>query len=150
MNFIRLILLTLCIMPIVEIHSKDSLQYTFAMIKPNAVKQQKAEEIIHKIEKAGFTIVAMKKMTLTPQKARELYQEHKHCSWFPEYIKIMTASPVIVMVLKKNNAMAAWDQYKKIIRATYYAMNMKTNIVHGSDSVKAAKREIALFFKDLP
>lgn len=150
MNYIKLITLLLCMVHIVETQSKDSSQYTFAMIKPNAVKQQKAEEIIDKIKKAGFTIVAMKKITLTSQDVRKLYKEYKGQSWFAEYIKTMTASPAIVMILEKNNAVAEWDRYKKIIRAAYCVINMKTNIVHGSDSAKAAKREIRLFFRSSP
>ncbi len=42
-----------------------------------------------------------------------------------------------------------WDSYKKIIRASYFTHNKKNNVVHGSDSKKAAQREISLFFTDL-
>ena len=63
----------------------------------------------------------------------------------------MTLPPceVVMMVLRKNHGVAEWDRYKRIIRKFYAAISEHNNIIHGSDSEKAAKREIALFFKDL-
>ena len=146
MNRIKLIALLLCMSGIMlEAKSK----YTFAMIKPHAVQEEKTDEILNTIRKAGFVIVAMRKMILTDLDARNLYKEYKWKNWFDQYIKTLADLPVVVMVLKKENAVSEWDRYKKIIRLAYHAISHHNNIIHGSDSERAARREIALFFKDL-
>lgn len=123
------------------------IERTFAMIKPYAVLQKKASEIIEFIQKAGFTIIAIKQLTLTIQDVNHLYENKKNRRWFHNYLRAMIASPVIVMILEKENAVKDWDCYKKIIREQYFTICKKNNIAHGSDSLEDAQREIALFFK---
>lgn len=124
-------------------------EYTFAMIKPYAVRQGKTKEIINMIQQAGFRIIAIEQKRLTTQDVYELYEDKIERRWFSSYLKAMTASPVMIMILAKHNAVAEWDQYKKIIRLQYASICKRNNIVHGSDSLQAAKREISLFFTDI-
>ena len=146
MNGIKLLALLLFISGItLEAKSK----YTFAMIKPHAVQEEKTDEILKLIQMAGFLIVAMKKIMISSHQARDLYKEYKRCRWFDEYIKTFANLPVVIMVLKKDNAVQEWDKHKKIIRLAYKIFSPHNNIIHGSDSERAAKREIAIFFKDL-
>ena len=149
MNRIKLILLLLCTTGIITARNKHCTEHTFAMIKPAAVKAQKADEIITIIKNAGFIIIAMKKMKLTVVDVQDLYKKHENRRWFDKYVQAMTLSPAIVMILERSDAVAQWDQYKRVIRRIYHTINKKNNIVHGSDSEKDAQREIAIFFKDL-
>ncbi len=141
--------LFLCMVSTFAVQGKNSLERTFAMIKPYAVQQGKADEIMSRIQQAGFVIIAMKKISLTSLDVYALYEEHVKRRWFKSYARLFIGLPAVLMVLEKNNAVKDWDSYKKIIRASYFTHNKKNNIVHGSDSKKAAQREIALFFKDL-
>ena len=149
MRYIELIVLLFCTVEVFAAPVENSLEQTFAMIKPYAVQEGKTDEIIDTIKKAGFAIIAMKKIKMTVSDVHQLYEEHQRRRWFARYVKTLTASPAVLMILEKENAVEEWDQYKKIIRASYFMMSKKNNVVHGSDSVQAAQREIDLFFKDL-
>jgi len=148
MNRIKLIALLLCLNQTLTAREKHCTEHTFAIIKPGAVQENQSDEILEMIKKAGFIIIAMKKMKLTSADVRNLYREYKRRSWFAKYVQEMTASPAIVMILQKHNCVKEWDTYKKIIRAVYDSIHNTNNVVHGSDSIKSAKREIAIFFKD--
>lgn len=149
MKSIRLAMV-LAIVPMV-IQGKVELrkERTFAMIKPHAVKENKADEILGMIKKAGFEIVASKQVMLTEKMMAELYKEYTLRMWFRKYIKSMSHRAAIVMILEKNNAVKEWDLCKRMIRK-HYGFYTNKNGVHGSDSLKDAKREMAIFFPDGP
>ena len=128
---------------------------TLAIIKPDAVNDNKIGEIIATITQAGFKIKAMKMVRLTRASAEGFYEIHKERSFFSGLIEYMTSGPCIPMVLEKENAV---EDYRKLIGATdpakaadgtirkLYARNTRLNAVHGSDSDANAKKEIAHFF----
>ncbi len=120
-------------------------QRTFALIKPHAVAEKKTGKIITMIESAGFTIVALEKTMLSCDFIYRFYKNHTHYPWFAELARKMSASPVIAMVLEKENAVADWDSFKEEVRALY-GVDHKNNVVHGSDSAAEAQREMRLFF----
>ncbi len=132
------------------------MEKTFAIIKPHAVKDKNAGKIIDIIEAAGFDIVCMEKIMVSYHEAQELYAEHQGKPFYLELIHGLTASPVIVMVLVKENAVKAWRDVmgvtdpakadKDTIRARF-GRNIGQNAVHGSDSVQSAHRECDIFFK---
>lgn len=132
------------------------MQQTFAIIKPRAVADRESGKIIDMIEAAGFNIVNMQKTTISKAQANELYVEHAARSFFDEMVGVMTASPVIIMKLEKENAVQAWrdlmgatDPSKAeagTIRALF-GKNIGENATHGSDSAASASRELAIFFK---
>jgi nucleoside-diphosphate kinase len=134
------------------------MELTFAIIKPDAVAAQNAGKIIDMIEAAGFNIVGMEKITMTQEQAHELYQEHSARSFFGEMVGAMTASPIVIMALAKDNAVVAWrdlmgatnpkDAAAGTVRALYGA-NIGANAAHGSDSLASAARELAIFFPNL-
>lgn len=126
-----------------------SVERTFAMIKPGAVAKNKTNEIIAMIKDEGFKIVAMKKIILEKWQVRQLYKEHRWQKWFTQYVHKMIASPAIVMVLERENAVDHWDMYKKMIRQ-FYGVTIRNSVVHGSDTLQDAQREMALFFSHLP
>src|SRR5690606_3929479 len=127
----------------------------FAIIKPDAVKDNKIGEIIAMITQSGFKIKAMKMVRLTRASAEGFYEIHKERSFFNELIDYMTSGPCVQIALEKENAV---EDYRKLIGATdpakaaegtirkLYARNIQFNAVHGSDSDENAEKEIAHFF----
>ena len=128
---------------------------TLAIIKPDAVSDNKIGEIITMISKAGFKIKAMKMVKLTKGSAEGFYEIHRGKAFFDELIKYMTSGPCVPITLEKENAV---EEYRKLIGATdpakaeegtvrkLYARNIQFNAVHGSDSDENALKEIAHFF----
>ncbi len=128
---------------------------TLAIIKPDAVGNGYAGEIIDKIIKAGFKIKAMKMVRLTRASAEGFYAIHKERPFFGELVEYMTSGPCIPIALEKENAV---EDYRKLIGATdpakaeegtirkLYAKDIQFNAVHGSDSDENAEKEISHFF----
>jgi len=131
------------------------MERTFAIIKPDAVAAKNAGKIIDMIEADGFNIKAMQKIDMTQEQAHALYQEHSERSFFGEMVADMTASPIIILLLEKDNGILGWrdlmgatnpkDAAAGTVRALYGA-NIGANASHGSDSSVSAAREIAIFF----
>ena len=131
---------------------------TFAMIKPDALQMHHAGHVISMIELNGFEILRMVKTHLSVAQAEEFYGIHKERSFFRELIEYITSGPVIILALKKNDAV---NQWRLLIGATnpanaavgtirkMYAESIGRNAVHGSDSIENAKIELNFFFKDL-
>lgn len=134
------------------------MERTFAIIKPDAVERNLAGKIIAKIEDAGFKIVGMKKIHLSKSQAEGFYYVHKERPFFNDLCTFMSRSPVIVMVLEKDGAIAAW---RTLMGATNpanaepgtirkeFAKNIEENSSHGSDAPETAAFEIPYFFSAL-
>ncbi len=129
--------------------------YTFTIIKPCAVKSGYIGAILADIQKGGFEIVAMKYIQMTKAQAEAFYGIHKERPFFGELVQFMTSGPVVVAILKHDNAV---EEYRKLIGATNpanaaegtirkkYAKNVQENAVHGSDSDENAAGESNFFF----
>ena len=134
------------------------MERTFAIIKPDAVERNYAGKIVTKIEEAGFRIVGMKKIHLSKAEAEGFYYVHKARPFFNDLCTFMSRSPVIVMALEKENAIADW---RTLMGATNpanaepgtirkeFAVNIEENSVHGSDAPETAAFEIPYFFSAL-
>lgn len=130
---------------------------TFAMVKPDGVEKGLVGEIISRFEKKGLKIVALKIMKITPELAEKHYSEHKGKPFFADLVNFITSGPVVAMVLEGENVipivrtmMGATDPQDAApgtIRGDL-ALTIDENIIHGSDSLESAKREIGLFFKE--
>jgi nucleoside-diphosphate kinase len=128
---------------------------TFSMIKPDAVRDGHAGEILSMIEKAGFKIIAIKMEYLRPERAGEFYGIHKEKPFYASLIEIMSESPIIALILEKENAVA---EFRKLIGSTNpanadegtvrkkFAKSLERNAVHGSDSDENAQIESSFFF----
>ena len=128
---------------------------TFAIIKPNAVRTGKTGPILAMINEGGFEIVAMRMVRLTQLQAESFYDVHKGKPFFEGLIDFMISGPVVVMILKHENAVA---EFRKLIGATdpnkaepgtirkTFAVSVQMNAVHGSDSEKNAQIEANFFF----
>jgi len=135
-----------------------SLQRTFGIIKPDAVANGNTGNILALTEKNGFTIVGLRKLQLTQEQAEAFYAVHKARPFYAGLVKFMTEAPVVVMVLEKENAIAAWRDLmgatnpEKAADGTIrklYATDIERNAVHGSDAPETAAVEIPFFFTEL-
>lgn len=134
-----------------------TIQHTFSIIKPNAVKKNAIGAIYNRFEQAGFEIIAAKMVHLSREQAEGFYAEHKGKPFFAGLVEFMISGPIMLQVLAGKDAiqryrdlMGATDPSKALtgtLRADY-ADSFTANAVHGSDSVASAEREIAFFFTD--
>lgn len=131
------------------------IEQTLCIIKPDATRRNLIGAILAHLEGAGLAIKALKRVQLTQEQAEGFYAEHQGQPFFEPLINFMISAPVIVAVLEGENAIS---HYRKLMGATnpeqrekgtirdLYALSMRENSVHGSDSADSAKREIAYFF----
>ena len=131
---------------------------TFAIIKPDAVKNKYTGKIYNHILESGFKIIAAKLMKISKIQAEGFYEIHKEKPFFKELTDFMSSNQSMVLVLEKTNAVNSWretigatnpsDAASGTIRKLY-ATSLGENAVHGSDSDENAKKEIAFFFSEL-
>ena len=132
-----------------------AVERTLCIVKPDAVEKRHGGGILARIEEGGFRVQALRMMHLSRPVAEGFYEVHKSRPFFGELVQFMTRSPVIVAVLERDNAVAAW---RDLMGATdpakaaagtirkQYGSNVGENATHGSDSLENAKREISYFF----
>ncbi len=132
-----------------------AIQYTFSIIKPDATKRNLTGAINAIFEENGLQIVAQKRIQLSKAMAEKFYEVHKERPFFGDLVKFMISGPVVVQVLKGENAVL---KNREIMGATNpkdadegtirkkFAESIEANSVHGSDSEENAKIEIAYFF----
>jgi nucleoside-diphosphate kinase len=133
-------------------------QRSLVLIKPDAVRRGLAGAIISRFESKGLTIVVMELHQITGELADQLYAEHIEREFYPPLRLFITSGPSVAMVVEGDEAVdvvrlvnGATDGRKAApgtIRGDF-ALSNRENLVHGSDSLESAKREIALFFPDL-
>ncbi|KAM7407571.1 hypothetical protein PAMA_003340 [Pampus argenteus] len=139
-----------------------SKSYTVAIIKPDAVAHGKANEIIMKIQDAGFEILAHEERTLTEIEARDFYQHKAAEACFEDLVQFMSSGPSHILVLSQVegsvNVVPAWREFigpadteearrenPESLRAQYGTQTL-FNAVHGSADSDQASRELAFFF----
>ncbi|XP_060684129.1 thioredoxin domain-containing protein 6 [Hemiscyllium ocellatum] len=136
--------------------------YTVAIIKPDAVAHGKADEIIMKIQEAGFEILAHEERTLTKEEAHDFYRHKAEESHFEELIQFMSSGPCHILILSRpegtvdviplwrefigpTDVQVAKQERPDSLRALYGTEHV-FNAVHGSDDTDQASRELAFFF----
>jgi nucleoside-diphosphate kinase len=133
------------------------IEQTLILLKPDAVMKGVCGQIIERFEKRGFKIVALKMLFLTKEQAEIHYQEHKEKPFFQELVTFIISGPLIAMVISGENAIKAsrnmmgstnpLDATTGTIRGDF-ALNVRSNMVHGSDSLVSAEKEIKHFFTE--
>ena len=133
------------------------MEETLVLIKPDGVKRQICGEILTRYERKGLIIKAMKLLQTPKELAEEHYAEHKDKPFFGELVDFITSGPVLAFVLAGKNAVTSVrtingatnpvDATPGSIRGDY-ALTMDSNVVHASDSVDSAAREIHLWFSE--
>jgi nucleoside-diphosphate kinase len=128
---------------------------TFAIIKPDAVRNGNTGKIYDRILKADFKILCAKLLRMTVAQAEGFYAIHKERPFFNELTEFMSSGACMVLALEKDDAV---NQWRKTIGATNpddadlgtirkdFATNVQENAVHGSDSNENAEKEIGFFF----
>lgn len=134
------------------------MERTLSILKPDITKRNLTGTVNAMIENAGFKIVAQKRIHMTSQVAGGFYKEHKEKPFFGDLCRIMSAGPIVVQILEKDNAIA---DYRTLMGATNpekadegtirkaFGISIDENSVHGSDSHNSAAREINYFFSEL-
>jgi len=133
-------------------------EYTFTMIKPNALISGHLSSILKVITDAGFSIVALKITIINKQQAERFYRIHKERDFFDMLTTFMSTGPIGVAIIKKQNAV---EDYRKLIGSTdpakadegtirkMFGISITQNAVHGSDSESNAYHESCFFFNEL-
>ena len=130
---------------------------TLSIVKPDGVGRNLIGDVYRRFESAGLTIIGARMLHLTRSQAEGFYAVHRERPFFRDLCTYMTSGPVMVQVLEGESAVArhrdimgATDPKKAApgtIRADL-ASSIEENVVHGSDSVENAAREIAYFFAE--
>ena len=130
---------------------------TFAIIKPDAVKNDSTGKIYNHILESGFTILSAKLIKMSKNQAEQFYLIHKDRPFYGELTDFMSSGRCMVLALEKENAVEEW---RNLMGATNskeakpgtirnkYGTDVSMNATHGSDSNENATREINFFFND--
>ena len=132
------------------------MEISLVLIKPDAIQRGLAGEIISRLEKKGLKIVAIKMLHMDKNLARRHYAIHKGKAFFDDLVNFIISSPVIAIVFQGKNAVEIIRQmmgetdpakaHSGTIRGDF-GIDIGHNLVHGSDSLENASKEIELFFQ---
>jgi nucleoside-diphosphate kinase len=131
---------------------------TLVLIKPDAVRRGLVGDVLARYERKGLTIVAMDLRTIDGETADQHYAEHLEKAWYPPLREFVISGPLVALVLEGDEAVEAVRLLNGATDARNAAagsirgdlgLSNRENLVHGSDSVESAEREIKLFFPDL-
>eukprot|EP00441_Pelagodinium_beii_P043001 CAMPEP_0197639398 /NCGR_PEP_ID=MMETSP1338-20131121/14031_1 /TAXON_ID=43686 ORGANISM="Pelagodinium beii, Strain RCC1491" /NCGR_SAMPLE_ID=MMETSP1338 /ASSEMBLY_ACC=CAM_ASM_000754 /LENGTH=161 /DNA_ID=CAMNT_0043212119 /DNA_START=61 /DNA_END=546 /DNA_ORIENTATION=- len=128
---------------------------SFIMLKPDAVQRGLIGEIIGRFERKGYKLVAMKMVTASKELAEKHYSDLSSKPFFGGLVEFITSGPVVAMVWEGDNVVKGG---RTLLGATMPAdsapgtirgdlcIDVGRNIIHGSDAVESAEKEIALWF----
>ena len=132
------------------------MERTFIAVKPDGVKRGLVGNIVERFERKGYKIIAMKMLQPTQEIAAKHYAEHVGKPFYNRLINYITSGPIVAMVVEGDNVVKGArhimgstkpdEAEVGTIRADF-AQTMEYNVVHGSDCVESAEREIAIYFK---
>lgn len=133
------------------------MEKTFVMLKSDGLKRGLLGEVLSRIEKKGYKVLALKIQNLTKDQLDKHYYEHLDRPYFPSLVEYLTSGPVVHMVIGGDNVISgirklngATDPEKAEMGSVRgdLAINMTKNLIHASDSLENAEREIGLYFRD--
>jgi len=142
-------------MLLVFIRLKVKTERTLGILKPDCLRRKLMGTIIHRLEQEGFEIIEGMIKWLTTEEAEGFYTVHYGQPFYENLIKFMTSGAVFVMLLERDNAIA---KLREVMGSTdpaeaapgtirrEYASDTRHNVIHGSDSLENAQKEIAYFF----
>lgn len=136
----------------------SAIEKTLVLVKPDGLKKHICGEVISRFERKGLEVEAIKMIQVPEELAKKHYAEHEGKGFFKDLIAFITSGPVLAMVIKGENAVAAvrqingaTDPLKAVpgsIRGDF-ATSIDENVVHASDAPETAEREIGLWFPEL-
>lgn len=136
----------------------SQVERTFSIIKPDAVAEGHAGEILSMLEQAGFRIIGLRMLKLTQQQAEGFYAVHRERPFFPSLVKFMTEGRIIALALEREDAV---KKLREVMGATNpanaaegtvrkrFAAGIERNCIHGSDAPETAAVELGYFFNSL-
>lgn len=132
---------------------------TLILIKPDGVERGLVGEILARIERKGLKLAALDLRVADRETAEKHYAEHADKPFFGELVDFITSAPLIAGVVEGPRAIEAWRQLAggtdPVAKATPgtirgdFALEVASNVVHGSDSEESAAREIEIWFPNL-
>jgi nucleoside-diphosphate kinase len=134
------------------------MERTFAIIKPDAVRNQVSGQILARIESAGFTVRAMRMIHMSKAEAEGFYAVHRERPFFGGLTTFMSSGPCVVMCLEAPNAIRKW---RDLMGATDpakadagtlrkdFGASIDNNATHGSDAPETAAFELGYFFRGM-
>lgn len=129
---------------------------TLIILKPDAVQRGLMGRIISRFEDKGFQIVGAKFMQIGQDLAARHYEAHREKPFYEGLVSFMTSSPVLVLAIRGKGVI---EISRKMMGATFgskaepgtirgdFGVSNSFNLIHGSDSPEAARRELELFFQ---
>ena len=133
------------------------MERTFVAIKPDGVKRGLIGKILQRFEDKSYKIVALKMINVTPDLAAKHYEEHVGKPFYEKLIRFITMGPIIAMAVEGKNAIKGVrhlvgktnpdEADDGSIRADFSSFST-LNLVHASDSLESADRELNLYFKE--
>lgn len=132
-----------------------AIEHTYVMVKPDGVRRAVVGEVISRFERKGLKLENMRMLTITEEMAGRHYAEHTEKPFFGELVEFITSGPVIAMEWSGESAVSVArtlmgptnpaEAPPGTIRGDF-GLIMTNNIVHGSDAVASAERELGIFF----
>lgn len=132
-----------------------AIENTFIMIKPDGVERGLVGEVIARFEDKGLRLEKIRKLDIDEALARRHYAEHVEKPFFPELLEFITSGSVVAMEWSGESAVSVCrllmgpTDPKEAAPGTIrgdYGLVVTNNIVHGSDSIESAERELGIFF----
>jgi nucleoside-diphosphate kinase len=132
---------------------------TLVLLKPDAVERGLVGQILARFETKGLKIVALSLRTLDAEILARHYEEHVGKGFYADLVSFMGRGPVVSLVLEGPEN--TWEVVRSMMGATNplkaapgtirgdYGTLFTENLVHGSDSLQSAEREVSIFFANL-
>jgi nucleoside-diphosphate kinase len=132
-----------------------AMETTLVLVKPDGVQRGLVGRIVGRFEDKGLQIVGLKMMRSSRELLEKHYEAHRERPFFKGLVEFMGSGPVVAMALRGHGVIevvrrmmgktAGAEADPGTIRGDF-GMSRSYNLVHGSDSPDAARREIDLFF----
>ena len=134
-----------------------AVENTYVMVKPDGVARGLVGEVISRFERKGLKLQNLAMITMDTDLAGRHYAEHTERPFFGELVDFITSGPVVAMQWSGESAVSV---ARTLIGVTNpaeaapgtirgdFGIVISHNIVHGSDSVESANRELGIFFTE--
>lgn len=133
------------------------IERSLVLVKPSGVARGLVGEVISRLERKGLTIKVARTLHVTAEMASRHYAEHKEKPFYGELVEHITSAPIFAMVVEGPSAVKI---VRRMMGATNpldadpgtvrgdYGLDVLRNVVHSSDSLASAEREIEIFFPE--
>ncbi len=138
------------------------MERTLILVKPDGVKRNLVGEVLSRVEGKGYAIAALKMMSADRALLVRHYAEHEGKPFFEPLLEFMESGPIVACVAEGNRVIEGFRKLAGVTDPTLadpgtirgdlardQGTKVVQNIVHGSDSVESAEREISIFFPEL-